>query len=280
MEFKTGNWTGITHSFDGGDDLSVIDCSAVDFAEPVLITAIAAIAQRAKTQQRTVRFVKPRAEGTALYLSRMHVHEILDELDVIHDFEPGNERDQSGRLIELHKFRSEHDGETLAGMICDRVRDAGGVNPQTLEELFGAISELATNTALHADTPHGYAAAQTYPNKKEIRFSIADAGIGFYASLSKNPALKPDDDAHALDLATVRQMSGTGEQYRGYGLPDVVSSVRRLGGSTRIASGRAAATFSNKHEEGQVKTVTSAVGLRNPYTGVIVDVTIPWEPGR
>lgn len=280
MKFRNGSWDGFIHALRESDDLSVIDCSSVTFAEPTVIAAVAALAQTARTMHKRVQFIKPESADAALYMSRMHLNQILDDLGVWHDFVVGNEHDQTGRLVELHKFKSEGEGEALAGMICDRMRDAGGVSPVVLEELNSAIAEIATNTAIHADTPHGYAVAQTYPRLKKVSFTIADAGIGLYASLSKNDALKPDDDAHALSLATVRQMSGTGEQYRGYGLPNVVESVRALGGTTRIASGLAASTFSSGTEDGQVSDVTSALRLGKAYTGVIVDVVLPWEPGR
>lgn len=217
---------------------------------------------------------------TAGYLARMRLGKVLDELGVAHGLPTVNERNQEGNLLELRTFSTEHDGEELAALVYDRVSEMPQVDAQVVEPLQNALMEIAINTALHAGVDHGYALAQTYPTKGVIKFCVADAGIGLKASLDRNGQLHPNDDSHALELAVVRQMSGTDDPYRGYGLHDVVSTVRGLGGVTEIASGTASTRFLTEEKAGDVSDVSYALPLESAYSGVIVQVTIPWVPGR
>lgn len=280
MQIRSGLWQEFVTAERSADGPVVIDLSSAGWADPVVVAGVAAVAQRAKADGREVSFIPPTRSDTQGYISRMRLGKALDELGVAHGLPTVNERNQEGNLLELRTFSTEHDGEELAGLVYDRVSDMGQVDRQVLEPLQNALMELAINTALHAGVDHGYAAAQTYRQKGLIKFCVADAGIGLKASLDRNGQLHPNDDSHALELAVVRQISGTEDAYRGYGLPDVVSTVRGLGGVTEIASGTASTRYLTGQENGDVTDVSYASPLGNPYSGVIVQVTIPWVPGR
>lgn len=280
MHIQSGVWPEFVNATRSQSGPVVIDLSEASWADPVVIAGVAAVAQRAKVDQREVTFNTPLNPDAQGYLSRMRLGQALDALGVVHRLPAVNERDQKGNLLELRTFSNEHDGERLAEMVYDRVGEMSGIDKQVLEPLHAAITELAINTTYHAGVDHGYAVAQTYKRKGLIKFCVADAGVGLKESLERNGSLHPDDDAHALDMAVLRQHSGTDDAHRGYGLPEVVSSVRELGGATAIASGVASTRYVRDRKAGNVADVSYASTLSTPYSGVIVQVAIPWVPGR
>lgn len=279
MKIQSGTWQGFVTAEREAQGPLVLDLSELKWADPVVAAGTAAVAQRAAGDGRQVSFVSPVQPNPKTYLSRMHLGRALDDLGIVHDLPIVNENDRRGSLLELQTFATEYDGEALAGLVRDRTQETRDVDRQVLEPLHESLVELATNVTLHADVQHGYAVAQTYPQKGCIKFCIADSGIGFRASLDRNAQLHPDDDAHALEMAVIRQMTGTDDVHRGYGLHTVVESVRGLGGIAEIASGVASATFSREGEGGNFSDTLYTSSLPSVYGGVIVQVTIPWAPG-
>ncbi|MDO5619746.1 hypothetical protein [Kocuria sp.] len=280
MKIQNGTW----HEFVAGERPNegplVVDLTQARWVDPVAAAGIAALIQGAITKGQQVTFLGPENADTAGYLARMRLGAALDELKVPHRLPLVNERDQEGNLLELRTFSNEHDGEDVANLVYERMREIDGIEPQLLEPLHTALVELAVNTAAHARVEHGYVIAQTYRKKGIIKFCVADAGVGLRTSLEGGGRLHPDDDAHALDLATVRQITGTDDPNRGYGLPEVVSSVRDLGGTTEIASGTASARYERESKAGDVTNMSYTSPLSNAYDGVIVQVTLPWVLGR
>lgn len=274
-----GAWHDFISAKRATDGPLLIDLRALTWADPVIAAGTATVAQQACDSGRQVRFMSPQVQATKGYLARMRLGRALDDLGVAHDLPTVNERDQQGNLLELMTFSTESDGDKLGELVQSRLKESPGVDGQILEPLHEALAELALNTATHADVDHGYAVAQTYPSKKQIKFCIADGGIGFRASLDRNPGLHPVDDAHALEMAVMKQLSGTDDSYRGYGLDTVVSTVRELGGESQIASGTAAAVYSRKKQGDEVIDQMYTSKLSSAYNGVIVQVTLPWMPG-
>lgn len=280
MKIESGTWDGFMSA--GRDDQGAleIDLSELSWVDPVIAAGVAAVAYRANKDGRQVSFIPPTNSSACGYLARMRLGGALQSLGISHGLPTVNERDQEGNLLELREFSSEHDGEQLAELVYTRLKESGKADSQILGPLHGALIELATNTSIHAGVDHGFAIAQTYPNKRQIMFCVADAGKGLKASLDENKQLHPDDDVHALEMAVIRQFSGTEDPHRGYGLPEVVDSVRSLGGTTQIASGSAAARFEQKPDPEEATDIRYTSSLSSAYNGVIVQVTIPWALGR
>lgn len=76
-----------------------------------------------------------------------------------------------------------------------------------------------------------------------FELAFADAGVGFRASLQRNPELecRVSDDAHALRLALTRSVSGAIDAHKnmGFGLHYCAMTSDELGGDLWIASGSA-----------------------------------------
>ena len=71
--------------------------------------------------------------------------------------------------------------------------------------------------------------------------NFADAGIGFLASLEKNPELagRMRDDGEAVQLALSKQITRGGRSNLGWGLDLLRSFADRIGAELWIASGNA-----------------------------------------
>ena len=109
------------------------------------------------------------------------------------------------------------------------------------------FEELGANVVQHSEAPRtgaGSIAIDDAQHRFELAF--ADCGIGFLASLQKNPELagRIADDAEALQLALTPRVSGTGasRSNMGWGLKALVDLSDLLDGDLHIASGSAMLT--------------------------------------
>lgn len=102
------------------------------------------------------------------------------------------------------------------------------------------FEELGVNIVQHSERPEtGFGVLQSFSSGLEIAF--ADRGIGFLASLQKNPELEGRiaDEGEALQLALGKGLTGTAAPRRnmGMGLGLLQDFADRLGGDLWIASG-------------------------------------------
>jgi anti-sigma regulatory factor (Ser/Thr protein kinase) len=109
-------------------------------------------------------------------------------------------------------------------------------------ELAKVLEELAVNVLRHADDPGGgWGCAAVFPGDQRFQFAVADAGVGFRASLRRNPGLagRIDGDAAAIRLALREGVSRGGKGNLGDGLALLRRFAAQLGGELWIASGSA-----------------------------------------
>ncbi|WP_221585537.1 hypothetical protein [Microbacterium sp. G2-8] len=198
----------------------------------------------------------------ANYLARIGLGAEMERMGVSHDLPSVNARDLSAQLLELQKVQGEHGGEKVAALVADKLH-ANGTDPAVVEALHNAICETVGNIEFHAEVDGGYAVAQTINGR--IIFAIADSGIGLRESLEKRQAV--NDDSNAIELATVANISATGEVGRGQGLPETVSTSIAAGGVVHIASGVAIFRY-----EGD--TVTKRT-VDQPFEGTVIQVSLP-----
>ena len=127
------------------------------------------------------------------------------------------------------------------------------------------FEELGVNIVQHSQSSEtGFGVLQSFPKTLEIAF--ADRGIGFLASLQKNPELagRVEEEGEALQLALGKGLTGTSAPRRnmGMGLGLLQDFSDRLGGELWIASG--SATLRRRTLAG-VRTTT--VHSNSPWRG-------------
>jgi hypothetical protein len=247
-------------------DTLVIDLSSVSFVEPVGLVGLAALAEQARKDNRNVTLISPTNSSVANYLSRMNFGTALGELGINYSLPSVNARPLPGDLLELQKFSGQGGGEQVARLVFDKLEKVA--DNEVRQTLYEAICEVAANVEFHADTSHGYVAAQTTHAGGQVLFAIADSGQGLRASLSK--VYEIADDSAAVSAAVQPEISGTGERARGQGLPAVVGAAGGLYGAVDIASGNAR----DRHTGGKV-TSTNTTGS---FPGTIIQVQLDCSP--
>ena len=146
-------------------------------------------------------------------------------------------------------------------------RELEGVAPSPLRMVRFVFEELGANVVQHsaaAETGFGY--LQALPAAQGLELAFADAGVGFLASLQRNPELagRIEDEGEALQLALGKGVSGTSAPRRnmGIGLGLLQDFADRLDGELWIASG---AALLRRRTTGGVRT--STVHVIAPWSG-------------
>lgn len=143
----------------------------------------------------------------------------------------------------LRRITDERIARTLADESAECLRQQlPHVATSPLRMARFVFEELGVNIVQHSDAPDtGFGVLQSFAQGLEI--ACADRGVGFLASIQKNPefAGRIEDEAEALQLALGKGVTGTSEPRRnlGMGLGLLQDFSDRLGGDLWIASGGA-----------------------------------------
>jgi hypothetical protein len=145
--------------------------------------------------------------------------------------------------------------------------------PDTANELKVVFSEVLTNIHDHAGSEEAppFHCVQVQTSKSGLQLTFGDLGVGFRASLARNPRLGPfDTEADALEGAIVHGHSGRSHinASRGGGLKRALDHVLQLNGRYRAVSRDGLAVSSPV-----VESAFSA--LEYAFPGVIVGINIP-----
>ena len=148
------------------------------FVEPRDLVTAAAVAYRLRADGHEVRVSCGR--DRAVYVSRMHLGQALEDIGAVHDLRRVREFDHAGDLLEVVRLWSAADARRLAALVHGKVvnQDAAPA-----EALWACLTEFGSNVQDHAVaglgvSAPGYSAAQTMPRSKEVVFAVADPGVG------------------------------------------------------------------------------------------------------
>jgi len=152
-------------------------------------------------------------------------------------------REDAGRFVALRRITNKRIARELAEASADGLEaELPRLSSSPLRMARFVFEELGVNIVDHsARAETGFGVLQSFAHGLEIAF--ADRGIGFLASLQKNPELegRVTDDAEALQLALGKGITGTAAPRRnmGMGLGLLQDFADRLGGELWLASGAA-----------------------------------------
>jgi hypothetical protein len=238
------------------DGTRTVDLRDVRWVDPVHLVSVAAEAEAARRHGLRFRLRGPAEPDRARYAARMRLGELVDDLGGTHDLSPVAGSGGANNLVEVARLASPGDVNRLAELVHDRV---SVLDRDLAHALHQGVAEIGQNVCDHARSI-GFVAAQTIPRRGELRFAVADPGIGLLATLRTRGA---DSDHVAIDFALSGVSSRGG---RGTGLPSTVRAVTRLGGYLYLASGAAAAMITRQ------RTANSA---GDPFAGTIVEGRVP-----
>lgn len=210
------------------------------FLRPTGIALLAAgIAARQERGLRTTLRKEQGAEDAFRYLQRIDFFRSLG----VNLAEPFERQDPARRFVPLRRITDERVARELAENSVEcldaRLRE-GPSSPLRMARFV--FEELGVNIVQHSAAPQtGFGILQGFQEGLEIAF--ADAGVGFLASLRRNPEFSErlEDEAEALQLALGKGLTGATEPRRnmGMGLGLLQDFSDRLGGELWIASGNA-----------------------------------------
>lgn len=205
----------------------VVDLRDVRWVDPVHLVTVAAVAEAAHRDGLAFELRGPAQPDRARYAARMRLGELVTSLGGTHDLPAVPLTRRIEHLVEVARLSTSRDVDTLAGLVHSRVAE---LDADLAHALHQGVAEIGQNVCDHARSV-GFVAAQTIPRRGELRFAVADPGVGLRATLRARGAR---DDRHAIDLA-LHGVSRYGR--RGTGLPSTVHAVTSLGGYLYLASG-------------------------------------------
>jgi hypothetical protein len=234
----------------------VVDLRGVGWIDPVHLVSVAAVAEAAHRDGLSFRLHGPSAPDRSRYASRMKLGELVTELGGTHDLPAVSTATASEHLVEVARLRTPVDVARLATLVYERVAE---LDADLAHALHQGVAEIGQNVCDHARSV-GFVAAQTIPRRGELRFAVADPGLGLLGTLRARGA---ENDQHAIDLA----LHGVSRlERRGTGLPETVNAVTRLGGYFYVASGVSAA---------MVTPTRRTMSAGTAFDGTLVEGRVP-----
>lgn len=210
----------------------MVDLRDVSWIDPLHLVGVAAMAYACQQREVGFRLLGP-SGPLASYAARMRLGTIIDRFGGSHDLPTTRERDRHESLLEITELTSRSDADQMAALVHDRVYP---LDPRAAAALHNGLAEIGANVCDHAQST-GFLAAQAIPRLHQLRFAVADCGVGLQSTLAARGA---HDDRSALDLAVSGESRLKDEDAtRGCGLPNTIEQVAALGGAVFLASGAA-----------------------------------------
>lgn len=245
------------------------------FLRPTGIVLLASgIARRQQAGLRTRLISDVGAESSFQYLQRIDFFSALG----VEMHETVQRHDSQGRFVTLKRITDEATAHALAETSAACLQAVLGGGPSSpLRMARFVFEELGVNIVQHSEAPDtGFGVLQSLGDRIEIAF--ADSGIGFLASLQKNPefAGRVEEEAEALQLAVGKGVTGTSapRHNMGWGLALLQDFADRMDGDLWVASGTAVL---RRRTLAGVRTTT--VHPSAPWRGSWICLDAPLAPG-
>lgn len=216
---------------DSNEYRATIDLRAARFVTPAGLVGVASFAESVVENGGSVHLYPPSDPSVGRYLSRMHLGVVLDELGISHRLPSHSTELSSDALIELRSFGGDEIDDL--GKLVHGAAEGRGASADAAGQLFRGLIEASQNVPQHSGRSGGYVAAQKTHKKPELRFAVADSGMGFLNALSGRGA---STSREALEMA-LNGTSDTGDALRGKGLTTMATNLTALGGELHLVSG-------------------------------------------
>lgn len=207
----------------------------------------------------------PRSQMTKNYLQRMDLFSGLADLVAEIPVEDFTRREPVG-FRPCQQFGSPDDYWRVASELSEALRERCNVDDTAFAAIRICLDELAENVVHHADsTIGGFAAAQGNPRRNRFEVGIVDLGIGFRASLAKNPDIPASETDHdAIETALRPFVTSTPDRNAGIGLFVTRRLLKANGGVLLVRSGlgRMVAGERDGVESAEVSMPGAVVALR------------------
>lgn len=216
---------------DDGSAKVTIDLERLTFIEPYAVVALACLIAQADVEWWQVTVIPPANTSVANYLSRTSLGRVLIETGYAWPLAEVFHSTGAQTVLELQKVLPGTGCDDLADMVVGWVGESfeGGA----VGELEWGLLELGYNVEEHSRTT-GFFAAQVFPATKTIEFAFGDWGIGIRQSLAEAGHHYSDD---AAITAAVESRLSSKSSDGGFGLPQTMKAVVRLGGDFVVRSG-------------------------------------------
>jgi len=207
--------------------------SCPDFLKPFHLSTLALSVKKAAWENFTL---PPELEAYAI---RMHLWNALGLTPprVINEYE------EAGKFLPIHVLYNrddENDISTIVDELMNILARQVQPNQEDRDALDGCLREIVGNFHDHAQASLPcMICAQSWPKGNLLQISIADAGAGIRATLSKNSELLPRlSQTNACELASEYGVSSRpNDSHTGYGLTLARDLMSDCGGSYLLVSG-------------------------------------------
>lgn len=213
-----------------------LDLSACGYLGPLATATLAAL-QLSRAAESRLRLIPPEHESLRAYCR-------YAGLLALFGAGPGPTAHPDNVTTPVRAFTSRPQSEM--DEVVELVRRTMSWPESATTRLLVALAEVADNVLYHAESPiGGVISARAFKGKKEVRFAIADRGIGFRAAL-KNGGIETEDDIDALKKAIQAGVSSRSSGHNlGQGLKILIDIVKLNRGSLLLASGHACFELKN-----------------------------------
>ena len=177
--------------------------------------------------------------------------------------------DEEPALARVWRYESTQELCTIVDRLLDATSGVVCCSTGVLQSLEWSLNEICDNVLEHANAGSGFIMLQHHRGSDKLTASIADSGIGIYASLG--PSLpSPTSEIETIRLSLKEGVTRDGQTNQGNGLWGLTRLVTANTGRLRISSGSSAVKIS----EEKVDSETPLAELAPSPPGTTVTFTI------
>lgn len=257
---------------DGCDELTLNFANAERAYPSGLLPMIAAIDREAAEGLRVTIVEPDDPHMRSLFLNTGWSHELAPE-------QFGQEGMNTARHMGVRRYATAEELTTIVTDAMERILGQVQISEDLFKGLEWSIQEIADNVLEHANTGErgGFFQLVTQEKNQRLVFVVADAGRGILAAMSDGHR-DLTTDADAVQMALLKETTGTGDTGRGNGLFGTLRVASETGGAFKLTSGRAQFRLFRDTKTGEYRDEVRAVPPDQAFTGTVVDVTLGLDP--